>query len=271
MNFRLAIGFGCVFLVIGAACLPAQDAPPKPPGEAGKPAAAPPRWEWPMHPENLKVLPKDTPPEHLRGAMMAFTRALGVRCVHCHVGEDGKPLSTFDFPSDKNPNKDRARKMMEMTGKIREMLAGFDSSDPVRVEVGCATCHQGRARPMSLGESLDQAARTGGVDAAVARYRELREKFYGRGGYDFGERSLNDYGYGLLEKGDAAGAVKILALNAEQYPASGNAFDSLGEAYAATGQKEKAVEAYRKALELDPKNDNAREKLTELTGGKPSS
>ena len=45
--------------------------------------------------------------ERLRPVMMGFTRALGVRCNHCHVGEDGQPLSTFDFVSDENPNKVR--------------------------------------------------------------------------------------------------------------------------------------------------------------------
>ncbi|MCH8836510.1 MAG: hypothetical protein IIA60_01780 [Candidatus Marinimicrobia bacterium] len=67
------------------------------------------QWSWPEKPENIQVLSKDWPGSRLRPVMTGFTRALGVGCAHCHVGEAGKPLSTYDFPSDANPNKDRAR------------------------------------------------------------------------------------------------------------------------------------------------------------------
>jgi hypothetical protein len=41
----------------------------------------------------------------------------------CHEGEEGKPPCTCDFASDENPNKDRAREMLnakEMTKKLQE-------------------------------------------------------------------------------------------------------------------------------------------------------
>jgi tetratricopeptide (TPR) repeat protein len=258
-GFAFGIALAC------GASLSAQGAPAKAP--EAKPVS-PPRWEWPDEPMNLKVLPEDTKAQKLRSTMMGFTRALGVRCSHCHVGEEGKPLSTYDFPSDKNPNKDRAREMLRMLATIQQTLAKIEPSDPVRVNMGCVTCHQGRPRPMTLQESLEQAARSGGIEAAVKRYAELREKNYGRGGYDFGERSLNEYGYDLMKKGDNEGAIAILRLNAEQFPASGNAFDSLAEAYLAAGRKEIAAVYYRKAIELDPENENALEKLGEIEGGK---
>src|SRR5580692_13151166 len=71
-------------------------------------------WSWPEKPKNLQVLPKDWPGSRLQPVMIGFTRALGVRCSYCHVGEEGKPLSTFDFASDDNPNKNRAREMLRM-------------------------------------------------------------------------------------------------------------------------------------------------------------
>ena len=43
-------------------------------------------------------------------------------------------------------------------------------------------------------------------------------------------------------------------------------YDSLGEAYAAAGKKELAIENYEKSLHLDPKNDNAKERLKKLRG-----
>jgi Tfp pilus assembly protein PilF len=44
----------------------------------------------------------------------------------------------------------------------------------------------------------------------------------------------------------------------------GDAYDSLAEAYAKNGQKQQAIDNYRKCLELDPKNQDAANKLKEL-------
>ncbi len=44
------------------------------------------------------------------------------------------------------------------------------------------------------------------------------------------------------------------------------AYDSLGEAYLKQGDKAQAVANYRKSLELDPGNENAR-KIIERAGG----
>ena len=43
-----------------------------------------------------------------------------------------------------------------------------------------------------------------------------------------------------------------------------NVYDSLGEAYMKTGQKELAIKNYEKSLELNPKNDNGKEMLKKL-------
>src|SRR5215475_2725501 len=66
--------------------------------------------------ENLKVFPKDIPVRALLDTMGGFTRALGVRCNYCHVGEEGKPLSSYDFKSDEKPEKTKAREMLRMVG-----------------------------------------------------------------------------------------------------------------------------------------------------------
>ena len=46
--------------------------------------------------------------------------------------------------------------------------------------------------------------------------------------------------------------------------AVGNVYDSLGEAYMIAGERDRAIENYRRSLELDPANENAVEKLREL-------
>jgi tetratricopeptide (TPR) repeat protein len=222
--------------------------------------------EWPERVKSLQVLPKDFRATAW-AVMTGFTRALGVRCSYCHVGQEGQALTTYDFPSDANLNKGRAREMLRMLGSINEQLKKIEPSESVRVNMWCHTCHMGKPRPMTLVEALTEASRKGGVDAAIARYRELREKYYGRGGYDFDEQSLNECGYQLLGAGDTTGAVAIFRLNTQQYPGSGNAFDSLAEAYLAAGQKVLSSIYYQKALELAPDNKNALKKLAETEKG----
>jgi len=82
------------------------------------PALAQEQWTWPEKPKNLQVFPKEWSGTRLRPVMIGFTRALGVRCSYCHKGEEGKSLSTYDFASDENSNKDRAREMYRMLGDI---------------------------------------------------------------------------------------------------------------------------------------------------------
>lgn len=228
-----------------------------------------PSWHWPDKAKNLQVLPKDCDAEKLQAIMKGFTRSLGVRCTHCHVGTEGQPLSTYDFVSDQNPNKDRAREMYRMLGDINGHLKKIAPSGDKRVNMWCGTCHQGRPRPMTLVEELGQTYRRSGIDATLARYRELRERFYGRGGYDFGERSLEDFGDELLELGNRDAAIEIFRLNANQFPQSGNAWSSLAAAFDGAGRKELAVIYYRKALEVDPGNEEALSKLVALEGPKP--
>ncbi|MEO8195352.1 MAG: c-type cytochrome [Thermoanaerobaculia bacterium] len=231
-------------------------------------------WDWPEKAMNLKVLPEDTSPDRLRATMRGFTGALGVRCTYCHVGEEGKPLSTFDFVSDKNPNKDRAREMMRMLGSIEGHLKRIEPSGTERVGVRCQTCHQGRARPTTLEEELLAAYRKDGRKAIGTRYTELRERYYGGGGLDFGEHSLNNLGYQLLESSapeDLETAIAVLQLNTEQYPKSGNAWDSLAEAYAKAGRSEIAAIYYRKSVEVDPRNEHALQELRALAAGEAKS
>ena len=141
------------------------------------------QWSWPEKPENLQVLPKDWPGTRLRPVMMGFSRALGVRCSHCHKGEEGQPLSTYDFASDENPNKDRAREMLRMLGTINDHLDEIEPSGDRRINMWCHTCHRGRPRPMTLGEELGETYRMKGLEAALAAYNDLRTTYYGKGAY----------------------------------------------------------------------------------------
>jgi CubicO group peptidase (beta-lactamase class C family) len=102
-----------------------------------------------------------------------------------------------------------------------------------------------------------------GIAAAVAEYREIAKTRAGPAGNAL-EGQLNRLGYELLQEKRTAEAIEIFKLNVEAFPRSANTHDSLGEALAAAGSKQLAIQSYEKALELDPKNRNAATKLEEL-------
>jgi CubicO group peptidase (beta-lactamase class C family) len=79
------------------------------------------------------------------------------------------------------------------------------------------------------------------------------------------ERVINNRGYRLLSESKPKEAIDMFELNVFAFPRSANAFDSLGEAYMEAGNKDKAVENYKRSLLLDPDNANAREMLRKLT------
>jgi hypothetical protein len=101
-------------------------------------------------PKNLKVLPKDMPRPQVVQIMRGFTRGLGVRCEHCHVGE-GSDLSKFDFASDDKPAKEVARKMLTMVTEINgKHLAGVGEPPAAGAsKVTCFTCHRGATKPLT--------------------------------------------------------------------------------------------------------------------------
>lgn len=102
------------------------------------------------------------------------------------------------------------------------------------------------------------------MEAAVARYHAVRAT--DPGGYRLDEGELNGLGFGyrLLREDRTAEAIAVLDLNADVFPESANAYDSLGEAYEAAGKPVKAMANYRRSLELDPGNANARDRLRRL-------
>jgi hypothetical protein len=59
-------------------------------------------------------------------------------------------------------------------------------------------------------------------------------------------------------------------LNVDLYTECGYNIDSLGESYAAAGNKELALSNYRKSLELDPETANAREFIKRLEKPAPA-
>jgi hypothetical protein len=115
--------------------------------QTAAPPAGPPAFASPPH-KNLKVLPQDISAQQLLGTMKFFAQSLGVRCTYCHVGQEGQPLSSFDFPSDAKEHKNIARGMMRMVAQINANLPTITGESDSKVT--CFTCHRGSTTPATM-------------------------------------------------------------------------------------------------------------------------
>jgi len=154
-----------VLLVLALGCAGSSPAPgPTPrPGGTSAPAAGADTLEAANEREAIAVLAEipdrqNEPAEQvfpnvitLRGTtarqfinLMAadYSRALGVRCSHCHV--EG------DYTSDAKRPKRAAREMAVMARTINQELRKMESLESKPGEnrtITCMTCHQGKANP----------------------------------------------------------------------------------------------------------------------------
>jgi tetratricopeptide (TPR) repeat protein len=78
------------------------------------------------------------------------------------------------------------------------------------------------------------------------------------------EARVNAIGYALLHGGQPERAAQVLAVNARAFPGSANAYDSLGEVLERLGQRDDAIAAYRRALEIVPDFPSSRNALARL-------
>ena len=206
-------------------------------------------------PQNLKVLPKEISSKELSDTMKGFALGLGVRCETCHVGEAGQPLDTFDFESDEKTMKRKARVMVQMLADVNSDYVPQlnEIEDAKRVEVRCVTCHRGRPQPKLIEDELDEQLADAGLEAALARYAELREEFYGSHSYDFSEFTLPMYAQQLAAREQLDAAIALLQLNAENFPDSYYTQFALAELNSAANNKAAALDAYTRAIELNPR------------------
>jgi hypothetical protein len=98
---------------------------------------------------NLKILPKNITDEELGKIMGNFKDALGVKCNFCHAPSKDSASHHLDFASDDKPEKNIARKMMKMTGKINKKYFSYNKNEQGMFvpTVECMTCHRGSPHP----------------------------------------------------------------------------------------------------------------------------
>jgi tetratricopeptide (TPR) repeat protein len=217
---------------------------------------------------NLKVLPVDIASDSLVLLMRSFSFATGLRCEGCHVMGEGGSFRGARFDLDDKENKRKARFMLRMVNRLNEeILPELPDRDSPPLAVECKTCHRRLAKPFLLRTELHRIVDREGIDAAVARYRELRETRIGQGTYDFGEWEMNELGRELEKDGNVPAAIAMLELNEEFHGGSSAIPLSLGQLYEKQGRRDDAIAAYRRVLERNPASPTAKERLAALGGG----
>lgn len=83
---------------------------------------------------------KAMPAGRLAGVMNGWTKALGVKCNHCHV--------PGAWEKEDVPAKQIAREMVALTGKINnESLKAIKNLTSEKPAISCYTCHRGAVKP----------------------------------------------------------------------------------------------------------------------------
>jgi glyoxylase-like metal-dependent hydrolase (beta-lactamase superfamily II)/Tol biopolymer transport system component len=100
-----------------------------------------------------------------------------------------------------------------------------------------------------------------GLEEAERKFQELKSE---PDKYLISEREFNSLGYRLLQQNKLPHAVAVFRMNVESFPQSGNVYDSLAEAYLLLGDKDKTIRYYKKSLDHDPQNENARSRLERM-------
>jgi CubicO group peptidase (beta-lactamase class C family) len=107
-----------------------------------------------------------------------------------------------------------------------------------------------------------EVAKIEGFDDTLTAYQEWKKQF--PESRFVTANALNRAGYTELTAHNYKAAVTLFRVFTALYPDNGNAFDSLGEAYLAMGEKNLAVINYELSLKLNPENTHAREVLEKL-------
>ena len=169
--------------------------------------------------------------------------------------------------SDEKAPKKTARQMLVMARELNDKLPAIVSkSADVTTRVGCMTCHRGVPIPRTLTQVLAETVGAKGLDAAVAQFRDLRKQYFGAMAYDLSENGLIAMAQAATNADRADNALAWLNLNLEFYPTSSRTYVAMAQAHQKKNDKDAAVKALEKAVELDPNNAQAKQQLQQLKG-----
>lgn len=135
------------------------------------------------------------------------------------------------------------------TTKIKDEERKYYNIEPLAVI-------QENIRSMNLLSITEYFTKTNSIEN-TANLIISEKKKGNKSDYNVSESEINAFGYELVHLNRLNDAFKIFELNTIFYPNAFNTFDSLGECLLLLNRKEDGLKAYKKSLELNPKNKNA--------------
>jgi tetratricopeptide (TPR) repeat protein len=106
-----------------------------------------------------------------------------------------------------------------------------------------------------------------GFDHASAIYAAMQKD---SPDFKLDKTELTEWGERLINDNALPEAISLLKFEVQTYPDTSSGHTTLAEAYMKSGQKPQAIENYKKALQINPDNEVAKQKLKELESS-PSS
>ena len=78
------------------------------------------------------------------------------------------------------------------------------------------------------------------------------------------QSKLHAISYDLSEEKKLNEAIEVLEMSAKLFPESEETYSKLGSAYAEAGKRRQAIKNYKKCLQLNPENDEAKKGMADL-------
>lgn len=220
-------------------------------------------YKWDMALLNDKILPKKYMDEIFKGRVDARNSQYGYGWFIDTISLDDQQFVVYNHGGGINgfntinyilPQKKQVvilfsnaggAPLNNMTDAIINILNGKDYKYP--------------AKP--LVDLLDQTIKKEGISEAINQFNKLKSD---KDLYSYSEGELNQLGYDLLRSDKVDEAIAIFELNVQEYPQSWNVYDSYAEALMVKGEKEGAIDNYKRSMELNPNNKQGIEQLKKL-------
>ena len=141
---------------------------------------------------------------------------------------------------------------------LRQTMRGFAQGTGSR----CSACHVGKVEAdlSTYDFSIDDE----GIDQSVAKFRELRERYYGGYTFDFSERVLMRITEYLGAQDELDAAMVFVNLNLECFPQSSRTYVLRAQVLTEQGDIDAARSDYETALAMEPDSAWIMEQLDNL-------
>lgn len=186
------------------------------------------------------------------GMATSWTRGWGIakfREHHTAIGMSGGSRSVFLIYPDDN-----------LAVVVLTNLAGSYPEDFIEEIAGCYNAEIVKADPLTY---LRKNLKKIGFDKAIDFVKNEKKQ---NPKWSIQEDELNNWAYRMLAKNQLNEASEIFKLNVFLFPDSWNAYDSYGEILLKMNNKTKAIEMYKKSIQLNPSNENGKKVLLDISG-----